>query len=59
MLNFVKDLCVILCAVLIGVRELNEYQWQKEDDKPTEATTHLAVRNEIGKSEFGLHLGHK
>ena len=51
-----KDTFVIICAIVIAVRELNEYKWQSEDAQPREETTDLAVKNKLNRSEFGLHL---
>ena len=56
MLNFVKDTLLLICAILIGIRELNKYKWEKEDHQATEGATHYGVRNKVGRSEFGLHL---
>ena len=55
-LNFFRDGSISICALLIIVKELENFTWKRENPPPRPDTTHIAIKNLQGRSEHGLFL---
>ena len=55
-LDFFRDGLLSVCALLIILKELQDFTWKGENPPPRPDTTHIAIKNKLGLSEHGLYF---